>query len=236
MCRMAMDGDGPAAAGRSGRLHRGRAGAHQLEEFRRERAGAAGPADRKRRDEALRRRLSRLLHQARRQPVHQFGDHGPLGRFPARRGGAFRRDRRFAAAATGRRGCFGKSSGGYGAIAHALLYPDFWAGAACHSGDMGFELCYLPRIPAAAARARQEGRRHRASGSTTSMPRQEDRNDDIHDLMTLAHVRDLRPRPEAALRHPPAGDHGHLRVDRRALEELHGLGSGGDGGDAGPKG
>jgi enterochelin esterase-like enzyme len=40
---------------------------------------------------------------------------------------------------TGRRGVFGKSSGGYGAFTHALLYPEFWAAAACHSGDMGFE-------------------------------------------------------------------------------------------------
>lgn len=47
----------------------------------------------------------------------------------------------------GRRGIFGKSSGGYGAITHALLYPDFWAAAACHSGDMGFELVYLPEMP-----------------------------------------------------------------------------------------
>jgi hypothetical protein len=47
----------------------------------------------------------------------------------------------------GRRGVFGKSSGGFGALAHALLRPDFWAAAACHSGDMGFELCYLPDMP-----------------------------------------------------------------------------------------
>ena len=44
---------------------------------------------------------------------------------------------------------FGKSSGGYGAIMHALRHPDFWSAAACHSGDMGFELCYLPDMPAA---------------------------------------------------------------------------------------
>jgi enterochelin esterase-like enzyme len=48
----------------------------------------------------------------------------------------------------GRRGVFGKSSGGYGAIAHGLDHADFWAAAACHSGDMGFELCYLPDMPA----------------------------------------------------------------------------------------
>ncbi len=47
----------------------------------------------------------------------------------------------------GRRGVFGKSSGGYGALVHALRHPDFWAAAACHSGDMGFEWCYLPEMP-----------------------------------------------------------------------------------------
>ena len=34
-------------------------------------------------------------------------------------------------------------SGGYGAIVHAMRHADFWAAAACHSGDMAFELCYL---------------------------------------------------------------------------------------------
>jgi S-formylglutathione hydrolase FrmB len=48
----------------------------------------------------------------------------------------------------GRRGVFGKSSGGYGAIMHALRHADIWAAAACHSGDMAFELCYLPDMPA----------------------------------------------------------------------------------------
>jgi len=47
----------------------------------------------------------------------------------------------------GRRGVFGKSSGGYGAIVHAMRHADFWAAAACHSGDMGFELCYLADLP-----------------------------------------------------------------------------------------
>ena len=52
----------------------------------------------------------------------------------------------FGCGGSGRRGVFGKSSGGYGAIVHAMLYPEFWAAAACHSGDMGFELCYLPGL------------------------------------------------------------------------------------------
>jgi S-formylglutathione hydrolase FrmB len=47
----------------------------------------------------------------------------------------------------GRRAVFGKSSGGYGSIVHAMRHADFWAAAACHSGDMGFELCYLGDLP-----------------------------------------------------------------------------------------
>jgi enterochelin esterase-like enzyme len=48
----------------------------------------------------------------------------------------------FRCGGAGRRGVFGKSSGGYGAIVHALRHADIWAAAACHSGDMGFDLCY----------------------------------------------------------------------------------------------
>jgi enterochelin esterase-like enzyme len=57
-------------------------------------------------------------------------------------------EQRFKCGGTGRRGVFGKSSGGYGAITHALRHSDIWSAAACHSGDMGFELCYLPDMPA----------------------------------------------------------------------------------------
>jgi len=44
----------------------------------------------------------------------------------------------------------GKSSGGFGALRMAMRYPEKFAAAACHSGDMGFELCYKPNFPAAA--------------------------------------------------------------------------------------
>jgi Putative esterase len=57
-------------------------------------------------------------------------------------------EERFGCGGTGRRGVFGKSSGGYGAMTHALRHSDVWSAAACHSGDMGFELCYLPDMPA----------------------------------------------------------------------------------------
>jgi S-formylglutathione hydrolase FrmB len=45
------------------------------------------------------------------------------------------------------RGCFGKSSGGYGAIIHAMQYPEHWSAIADHSGDAYFEWCYLPDWP-----------------------------------------------------------------------------------------
>ena len=40
------------------------------------------------------------------------------------------------------RGCFGKSSGGYGAIIHAMKYSRFWGAIADHSGDAYFDYVY----------------------------------------------------------------------------------------------
>lgn len=49
------------------------------------------------------------------------------------------------------RGAFGKSSGGYGALVHAMYYPETWGGLASHAGDIGFEWVYRPEFPRAAA-------------------------------------------------------------------------------------
>ena len=49
------------------------------------------------------------------------------------------------------RGVFGKSSGGYGALVHAMYYPDTWGGLASHAGDIGFEWVYRPEFPRAAS-------------------------------------------------------------------------------------
>ncbi len=40
------------------------------------------------------------------------------------------------------RGCFGKSSGGYGAIIHGMKYARTWGAIADHSGDAYFEFVY----------------------------------------------------------------------------------------------
>ncbi len=44
-------------------------------------------------------------------------------------------------------GIAGKSSGGYGAIVHAMRRPDLFDAVVCHSGDMGFELSLYPDLP-----------------------------------------------------------------------------------------
>ena len=45
------------------------------------------------------------------------------------------------------RGCFGKSSGGYGAIIHGMKYAKYWGAVASHSGDAYFDFVYMNDWP-----------------------------------------------------------------------------------------
>ncbi len=45
------------------------------------------------------------------------------------------------------RGCFGKSSGGYGAIVHGMKYAKYWGAVADHSGDAYFDFVYRSDWP-----------------------------------------------------------------------------------------
>jgi S-formylglutathione hydrolase FrmB len=45
------------------------------------------------------------------------------------------------------RGCFGKSSGGYGAMIHGMKYPSHWGAIANHSGDAYFDFVYRADWP-----------------------------------------------------------------------------------------
>ena len=47
------------------------------------------------------------------------------------------------------RAVFGHSSGGYGSIVMGMRHPEIFLGFASHSGDSGFEYCYLPDFPKA---------------------------------------------------------------------------------------
>lgn len=98
----------------------------------------------------------------------------------------------------GRRGVFGKSSGGYGSMVHALLYPDFWAGAACLSGDMGFELMFAADFAHTLRRIAKHG------GTIESFfdafeKADKPEGDDIHALMILAMAATYDPDPDAFL-------------------------------------
>lgn len=98
----------------------------------------------------------------------------------------------------GKRGVFGKSSGGYGAMVHALLHPDFWSAAAVHSGDMGFELLFLPDFPRILrALAKHGGSVER--WITEFETAQKVKDDDIHILMDLAMAAEYDPDPKAFL-------------------------------------
>ncbi len=45
------------------------------------------------------------------------------------------------------RGCFGKSSGGYGAMVHGMRYTRYWGAVANHSGDAYFDFIYRSDWP-----------------------------------------------------------------------------------------
>lgn len=50
-------------------------------------------------------------------------------------------------AAREHRGCFGKSSGGYGALIHGMKYAKYWGAIASHSGDAHFDFIYRSDWP-----------------------------------------------------------------------------------------
>jgi enterochelin esterase-like enzyme len=104
-------------------------------------------------------------------------------------------EQRFSCGGPGWRGVFGKSSGGYGAIVHALRHGgDVWSAAACHSGDMGFELVYRGDFPKILRHLSDHGMsietfiRHFEAG-----PKPKDT--DWHTLMILAQCASFDPDP-----------------------------------------
>jgi enterochelin esterase-like enzyme len=105
---------------------------------------------------------------------------------------------KFGCGGKGKRGVFGKSSGGYGAMVHALLHPDFWSAAASHSGDMGFELLFFqdfPRVLRALAKQGNSIEKWIAAFESSVKPK----DDDIHILMDLAMAAEYDPDPDAYL-------------------------------------
>jgi hypothetical protein len=103
---------------------------------------------------------------------------------------------KFHCGGAGKRGVFGKSSGGYGAMVHSLLYPDFWSASASHSGDVAFELVYATEFPRLLrALAKQGGSIPKWLDAFWASPKPKD--SDMHDLMTLAMCATYDPDPSA---------------------------------------
>lgn len=137
------------------------------------------------------------------------------------------------------RGCFGKSSGGYGAIVHGMKYAKYWGAIANHSGDAYFDFIYRSDWPntldelAKYRRPRQkEGELDTAALAAATEPgiddgrvkrflerafkRSNPGGGEIHCLMNLAMAASYDPDPEApnGFRLPFTLDTGELIPER----------------------
>jgi len=122
------------------------------------------------------------------------------------------------------RGCFGKSSGGYGAIVHGMKYSKYWGAVADHSGDAYFDFVYwhdwpntlnelakyrLPKRRAGVYDARREaGRKGLAAGLDDGRirrflaavwKREKLSGKEVHCLMNLCMAATYDPDPRAPL-------------------------------------
>jgi enterochelin esterase family protein len=109
-------------------------------------------------------------------------------------------DRRFRTVPhAGARAIAGKSSGGYGALVHAMRHPDVWGAVACHSGDMYFPYCYLPDFPRCCdVLARHGGRVERFLQAWARMPSRASR-DLFPAINTIAMASCYSPNPRSPL-------------------------------------
>jgi S-formylglutathione hydrolase FrmB len=82
------------------------------------------------------------------------------------------------------RAVFGKSSGGYGAIVHGMLYADHWGAIACHSGDMGFPELFLGEFPKSLTHMNKYGGLEGFLQHIKECPKPKD--NDLHVLMIIA--------------------------------------------------
>ncbi|NOY55426.1 MAG: enterochelin esterase [Actinobacteria bacterium] len=92
------------------------------------------------------------------------------------------------------RAVFGKSSGGYGAIVHGLRHADAWGAVACHSGDMGFAMCYSGDFPKLLDTLAEHDR-DIAKLLAHYEAKQKLTHDDMHMLMALAMAASYDPDP-----------------------------------------
>ncbi len=103
---------------------------------------------------------------------------------------------RFGCGGKGRRGVFGKSSGAYGTLVHAMRRADVWDAAAAHSGDAAFELCYYFEMPKVLRRLAKKGMSVKTFlADLAANPKPDD--DDVIVLLILAMAATYDPDPQS---------------------------------------
>jgi enterochelin esterase-like enzyme len=79
------------------------------------------------------------------------------------------------------RGCFGKSSGGYGSIIHGMKYPQYWGAIGNHSGDAYFDFVYRADWPNTLDELAKYRRPRLSGGETDALAMRESGQDGIDD-------------------------------------------------------
>ena len=92
---------------------------------------------------------------------------------------------------------WGKSSGGYGSITLGMRHPEVFAALADHSGDAGFEYCYLPDFPKALDAIREAGGPKKWLDNFWKKPNRH-RHEDRPALNVLAMAAHYSPNPKSS--------------------------------------
>ena len=104
-------------------------------------------------------------------------------------------EKHFGCGGDGKRGVLGKSSGGYAAMYHGMKHADFWSAIGVHSGDMGFEVAYLPDMPIALRALAKHGTFENFLNSVEAS--HDPSHTEIHALMIFAMGATYDPDPNA---------------------------------------
>lgn len=84
------------------------------------------------------------------------------------------------------RGVFGNSSGGYGSITLGMKHPDVFGAVACHSGDMYFDLVYVPNFPKFVNAIQKAGGLAKWWAEFERKPKKENRDVEAVDVLAMA--------------------------------------------------
>ncbi len=100
------------------------------------------------------------------------------------------------------RGCFGKSSGGFGAMRLGMSRPDIWGAIACHAGDAHFDFVYGAEWPAVLTHLQNFRQPGLKTGRQRTRPQANPGSDDGRVKRFLRYVSDCHPNGEQPLSSP----------------------------------